>query len=290
MYNNAVKKLFLVGAGIFFVLLAVQTYSWYKVSTSLRLPHLPNNETPATYGLAYQTRTFKTENGTSLEGWYVPVKDAKAVIIVIHGYRDVKGMVVEHGSYLHKAGYTTFFIDLSSDLPGSKATLGVQEHKDIISAYRYMRSLPENKNKKIGFFGGSMGASSSLIAAGKSGEGDFIIASVPYANYKSLFEQRLKLENLPVALLPFVLVANGFELGFDYESYAPDKYIQSIRKPLFIIASAKDSKVNGNDAELLYRSANAPKYFWKADAVHDVYKDRPDEYKKRVLEFLANVD
>lgn len=268
------------------LLILIQIYSWQKVHASLHLPHVKHPDTPATYGLTYETKSFKNEKGISLEGWYVPVKNAKAVVIVVHGYRDVKGTVSVHAQYLNKAGYAAFLIDLSSDLPGAKTTLGVEEYKDVVAAYDFMKSLPEHKDKLIGFFGGSMGASACLTAAGKTGSGDFIIASVPFANFTSLFIQRIKLENLPAILLPFVKIANAIELGIDYESYAPEKYIKHIKKPLFIIASANDIKVNGHDAYALFQNANDPKDFWRAEAQHDVYKDLPEEYARRIVAFL----
>ncbi len=268
------------------ILISIQVYCWQKVHASLHLPHVEHPDTPATYGLMYETKSYKNEKGISLEGWYVPVKNAKAIVIVVHGYRDVKNTVSVHAQYLNKAGYTAFLIDLSSDLPGAKTTLGVEEYKDVVAAYEFMKSMPEHKDKPIGFFGGSMGASACITAAGKTDSGDFIIASVPFANFTSLFIQRIKLEKLPTILLPFVKIANAIELGINYESFAPEKYIKNIKKPLFIIASANDIKVNGHDAYALFQKANEPKDFWKANAQHDVYKDLPEEYARRIVAFL----
>lgn len=271
------------------IVLIVLLFCWYKFYKSLRIAPFPSNKTPKSFNIQYETHTFKTEDNVTLQGWYVPVKDAKAVVIIVHGYLNVKGTVAEHIPYLFKAGYSTFTIDLRSDLPNGKATIGVKEYKDIAAAYDYMKSLPENEKKKIGFFGGSMGASSSIITTGKTGKGDFLIASVPFANYKSLYSQRLKLENLPSILLPFTLLAGIFELGVNYPAYAPDNFIRKIRVPILFIAAAKDLKVDFQDAKNLYAQANEPKYLWTADTHHDVYREEPEEYEKKVLEFLKNV-
>lgn len=275
---------------VFVICLVVLFFCWYRFHESLRIAPFPSSATPETYNLQFETRTYKTEDNVSLHGWYVPVKDAKAVVIIVHGYRNVKGTVAEHIPYLYKAGYSTFTIDLRSDLPKGKATLGIQEYKDIAAAYDYMKSLLENEKKKVGFFGGSMGASSSIIASGKTGKGDFLIASVPYANYKSLYSQRLRLENLPPILLPFTLLAGIFELGINYPSYAPENFIRKIHRPILFIAAAKDQKVDFQDAKNLYAQANEPKYLWTADTHHDVYREEPEEYEKKVLEFLNNVE
>ncbi len=272
------------------VCFAIFLYSWHIVQKSLSAANVPVKETPESYNLKYESRTFKTSDGIVLNAWYVPVKTPKAVVIVVHGYRDVKGSVVKHSTYLHAAGYTSFFIDLRSDDLKTKATLGIQEYKDLQAAYEYMRSLPENSNKKIGFFGGSMGASTSIIAAGKTGTGDFVIANVPFANFKSLFATRLRLEDLHPALLPFVQLANAQELGWDYENYSPDKLIKNINKPIILVSAANDTKVNPQDSKDLFDLANEPKYYWNAEnSGHDIYSEHPEIFSKRILEFLETI-
>lgn len=59
---------------------------------------------------------------------------------------------------------------------------------------------------------------------------------------------------------------------------------------MLLISASKDIKVNTDDAKELFDLANEPKYFWKADAQHDVYKDLPVEYERHILEFLATVN
>jgi dipeptidyl aminopeptidase/acylaminoacyl peptidase len=283
------KKIFLAVLLVLLVLLAIFGFSWFKLHQELSLRNLANPKTPADYGLQYQTRDFKASDGTGLQGWYMPVANPKAVVIQVHGYRDTKATVLDQTGYLHDAGYATFAIDLRSDKPNTKVTLGVEEWKDVAAAYDYMKSLPENSNLHIGFYGGSMGASVSIVAAGKTGKGDFIIASVPYANFKSLFEQRAKLDNLPTIIVPFVLLASYVELGQAYDTYTPDKWIGTIHKPIFLISAAKDIKVNSEDAKELYALANDPKFYWQAYANHDAFKEEPAEYKQEILEFLQTL-
>lgn len=149
-----------------------------------------------------------------------------------------------------------------------------------------MKSLPENKNKKIGFFSGSMGAATSIVTAGKSGKGDFVIATVPYANFKTLFAQQLSNEKLPRFLLPFLRIAAVFEFGLRYNTFTPSNYISKINKPIFLMAAKYDEVVNVHDARYLFDLANEPKYFWEADTRHRVFDENPEEFKKQVLNFL----
>lgn len=88
---------------------------WDRLHKAMRLPSDLNSDTPSKHKLKYSTRIFKTADGISLKGWYIPLKNAKAVVISIHGYVDTKATIVDHTKYLHDGGYTTFFIDLRSD-------------------------------------------------------------------------------------------------------------------------------------------------------------------------------
>jgi dipeptidyl aminopeptidase/acylaminoacyl peptidase len=271
------------------ILLVILGFSWFKLHQELTLGSLMVKKTPDDYGLAYQNRNFTTADGVSLSGWYIPAEHPKAVVIQVHGYRDVRATVLDQTSYLHDAGYTVFITELRSDKPGSKVTLGVQEYKDIAAAYDYVKSLPEDSKLPVGLYGGSMGASTSIITAGKTGKGDFVIASVPFANFKSLFQQRAKLDNLPQVIVPFVRIASFIELGVDYETYSPDRWIGKIHKPIFLISASKDIKVKSQDAKELYDKANDPKYYWQANANHDAFKDDPKDYKQEILEFLQTI-
>lgn len=264
-------------------------YMWYRLHKAMSMPSDPINVTPSKHKLKYQIRHFKTADGVSLKGWYIPVKSPKAVVIVIHGYVDTKATIVDHTKYLHDGGYTTFFIDLRSDDKKTKYTMGVKEWQDVEAAYEYMKSLPENKDKKIGFFSASMGAATSIVAAGKSGKGDFVIAAVPYANFERLFEQQLRNEKLPLFLLPFLRIAAILEFGLRYHTIAPSNYITRISNPVFLMSAKHDEIVNANDAKQLFDSANSPKHFWEADAHHRIFDEIPDEFASQVLKFLNSL-
>jgi alpha-beta hydrolase superfamily lysophospholipase len=271
------------------IIAATFLYSWYRLRKSLSAPIRPNKDTPATYNLKYSTRHFKTSDGITLEGWYIPAKNAKAVVIVVHGYLDTKATILGHAGYLYKGGYSTFFIDLRSDKKGVKYTFGVNEWKDVAAAYDYMRSLPENKNIKIGYSSGSMGAAAAIAAAGKTGKGDFVIASVPYTNFKSMFSFQISVQKLPLILLPFVQTAALIEFGLKYEDHAPDRNIVKIKKPIFLMSATYDNMVNTNDAKHLFSLANEPKIFWQADTNHVIFKEDPKEFEKRMLHFLSKI-
>src|SRR5258708_34614287 len=149
---------------------------------------------------------FKNSDNLKLAAWYTKAQDPKAFVILVHGFTESNGgkaLMLEHAQYLQQAGYSSLAIDLraTGDSEGNRTYLGTQEYKDVESAYDYLKTLPEAKFKKIGCLGISMGAATCTTFMGVTGKGDFLIASVPYANLVSLFDYNLDKEDWTSQLL-----------------------------------------------------------------------------------------
>lgn len=274
-------------------ILGVFIYTWYEFHSALRL-HAFLKKPILNKGLKLIKKILTTPDGIKISSWYIPVKNPKAVLILVHGYGEInadKTRMLAHADYLKKAGYSTLLIDLRSfgESEGSKMTLGVKEWRDIEAAYDYLKSLPENKNKKIGFFGTSMGGVASIITKGITGKGDFIIALTPYGSFKSLFSFQLKQKGYYTPLfLPFLRLAGLLEFGLNYEKYAPINLIKRINVPIFIAGARYDQMVPLNDAKILFDNANNPKEFWQSPTDHyEIFRDNPAAFQEKILNFLS---
>lgn len=272
--------------GIFF-------YTWYRLHTAFHV-HVGVNEDHILKYKAkdHKTHYFTTSDGVKIASWYFPIKKPKAVVILIHGYvKDFGGkpLMLGHIEYLGKAGYSTLVIDLRSvgESEGSKVSMGIHEWKDVAAAYDYAKSLPENKTIPVGFLSISMGAATTIIAAALSQKGDFVIASVPYASFTRMFDFQVKKEKLyaPIFLPPLLLAAH-FELGWNYEQYAPINLISRIHAPILLFSAKHDDFVHGNDATSLYEKANQPKEYWQANTRHDIFTEDTNQAIEKVLSFL----
>lgn len=275
------------------IILGIFIYTWYEFHLTLR-SRKKINKTISNKDLKIIKKYLTTSDGIKISSWYIPVKNPEAVIILVHGYREAnadKARMLEHAEYLKKADYSTVLVDLRSfgESDGDKMTLGINEWKDIEIAYDYAKSLPENKGKKIGFYGKSMGAVASIIAKGITGKGDFIVAITPYASFKSLFKFQLQQKNYYAPLfLPLLRLVSFFELGFNYEKYAPINLIKKINVPIFIASAKYDEMIPKDDSKYLFDNANNPKEFWQAPTNHyEIFRDNPTEFQKKVLGFLS---
>ncbi len=271
-------------------------YLRYRLQFNLHTHH-NNSKWEKTENFSPTTEFVTTSDNKKIAYWYVPASEPKAVVILVHGYSNPGGKtaMIDQVEYLQKAGYSTALLDLRGygESEGNRISLGVHEWKDIEAVYDHLRSLPENKDKKIGFLGVSMGAVSSIITAGQTGKGDFVIASVPYSNFDSLFSVQLRHENLtPTIFLPIMKQAAKTEISQDYQEFTAAKNIAKISAktgsevPILLMAATQDDVVNGADAKTLYDLANQPKEYWEIESRHDIHYFHPTEFEEQVLQFL----
>ncbi|HEX7042719.1 MAG TPA: alpha/beta hydrolase [Patescibacteria group bacterium] len=278
--------LFLAIAFIFF-------YSWYRLHKEIN-SHIPSNKNmPYDFGLKYYDFSTDTKDGIKIKGWYIPVDSPKAFVILIHGRVNTSGgksLMLSHAKYLHDNNFSTLLFDCRGvgESDGNKTFLGCREWMDALSIFNYAKNLEEGKNKKIGFFGLSMGASIALITCGKEKIGDFVIASVPYKNFLSLFDMQVKGEKLfpRFIFVGALLIASFFELGPTYFIYTANMWIKKIVAPIFIISAKNDTLVNPKDAWDLIKKASKPSEIWEADSTHNIHGEMKEKFEDKVVNFL----
>lgn len=289
------KYLILIGLLLIIILPLCFLYTWWKFRQSIYIHADLNQKLIDTFTLDKKSVSFKTSDGVIISAWYMPVIKSKAVVILIHGLTDKNGgksLMLPHADYLTKNGYSVLLLDLRStgESSGSKVYLGTKEWQDVEASFNFLKTLPENKDKKIGYFGISLGAVTAIITAGKTQQGDFIIASVPYASFNKLFSFQLAKEQLFLPLFfPLTKIASYIELGSHYSDFDPEKLISKINIPVLIFAAKNDQDVDYKDAGYLYSLANEPKIIWLADTSHDIHQEKPEEFSKHVLDFLSNL-
>ncbi|HYD35819.1 MAG TPA: alpha/beta fold hydrolase [Vitreimonas sp.] len=277
--------LFLTGIVIAFL------YVWYRLHTQLNF-HAEASEYTFPDGLTAETQFVTNANGQQIAYWSFPVKNPKAVVILVHGYSNPGGKtsMLGHVPYLRKAGYSTVLVDMRSfgESEGEKIYMGVKEWQDLEAVYDHLSSLSENKDKKIGYLGISMGATTSLVTVGKTQKGDFIIASVPYKNLQSLFAFRIDKEGFPASIFtPFMTTAGYLEFGRSYPGNTPMAVVGNIKVPVLLFSAEKDQTVDHEDASDIYRALETTKEYQEFPTGHDIFWHDPEGFQKAVLEFLA---
>lgn len=138
---------------------------------------------PSCQGLNYDAVDFLGEGGVKLEGWLVPVLDAKRVladkdktlaerrpaIILLHDYGASRQQMLPLVRPLHAAGYVVLLTTLRGSAAGTSAgaTFGLNEAGDAQAAIEFLRRTPFVDARKISLLGVGTGANAAMIVAQK---------------------------------------------------------------------------------------------------------------------------
>lgn len=258
--------------------------------TSVRPLRYKTKLTPTSFGYEYQEVNFKTEDGITINAWFVPTNYSNATIIVGHGYPFDKTNVFPVLIFLNEH-YNLLFIDhrYFGKSKGAYTTAGYKERLDILAAVEYIKSVKGLSKTKIGAIGFSLSGASILMA--KSADIKAIVADSTYANIDKMIEQIYWI--FPgITKIPFVLLTQVYArlfLGIDTKDVSPTEAIKDIKSPVLLIHGNKDSQIPVENSKLIYEASNKSRTeLWIVkDADHgQAFATNPNEYKKKVLGFF----
>jgi len=146
-------------------------------------PRTPIVRTPKDYDMEFEDISYKTQDGVSIKGWFIPA-DSDKVIISNHfspanryGFAGhLEGLDFAGGfevnflpryKALHDAGYNILAYDLrshgeSGDGEGKISGVGYYEWQEVLASIEYVRS--RNKSAEIGLTSMCMGANATINA------------------------------------------------------------------------------------------------------------------------------
>ena len=237
--------------------------------------------------------SFTTDDGVVLRGSYLYHDAARATIILVHGFKNTRGDMVEYGEFLYGAGYDILAYD-SRGCGESAGTFGVgaTEHRDIIGAVSYLKHVARGAH--VALLGVSLGAGDGLIAAARDTRIEAVIADSSWADERVQLARMSSVQVGPVAvpLLPYEPFVVDAMVGGRLEDARPrDEIARIAPRPLLLIHSADDQNATTPlaDGQALYAAAGEPKDIWVAPrgGHAGAMGANRDEYRRRVLAFLA---
>jgi len=279
--------------GITFLILAL---SFILVYANTHPPKYPLSIPPSDYHLDYEDVSFTSDDSVALKGWLVkPAHPGtrSPAIIICHGVGANRSDFTELAASFSKRGYFILQFDFRAHgvSAGSRTSLGYHEQKDIIAALHYLKNRREIDPGRIGIYGFSMGGSSAILAAAKTGAFSAVVADSAFTSLRDQAREAVTgFYHLPA--FPFLhLTVLGYELYFQtrVDAVAPVKVIDAIAPtPVLIIAGEGDALIPADNGRRLYAAAKEPKELWViAGADHGgTLAAAGDEYEKRVGEFF----
>jgi dipeptidyl aminopeptidase/acylaminoacyl peptidase len=278
------------------IALLVIALSFILVYANTHPPRYPLHIPPSGLRAAYEDVTFETSDGVTLAGWLIkPSEETPGLpaIIICHGLGANRSDFTDLAVLLSRRGYwvLTFDFRAHGDSGGSRSSLGHHEQKDVAAALAYLSARPGIDRERIGIFGFSLGGSTAILAAARSGRFAAVVADSAFTSLRDQAREAVTgFYHLPS--FPFVnLSVLGYELYFQtsVKNVAPESVVGNISPvPLFIVAGEGDEMIPAENGRRLFSAAKEPKELWiiPVSGHGGTIAAAGDEYGKRVGEFF----
>lgn len=255
----------------------------------------PIEVTPRSVGAQFQNVEFKSADGTTLRGWFLPASDNSRVVVFAHGYRGNRAdkPALPTAKSLVDSGIACLLFDFrdSGESDGNVTTVGALEKTDLISAVKYVEGQGYGKNG-IGLIGFSMGAATSLDAAADLPEVKAVIADSPFADLTTYLHENLPYwSHLPdVPFTNLILWEIPYLIGHSASEVSPLQAAARLHdRPVLLIHGSGDKAINMHNSEMIRDAlANPSDELWTVEAAQHVgtFDLVPIEYEKRVVDFF----
>ena len=267
---------------LFSILVVTSLWGFY---ISIRPPKILSSITPRDLKMAYEDVSFKTADGLTLRGWYIPcAKTTGKTVILLHGYPADKGNILPPLAFLRE-DFNLLLFDFRylGESEGSYSSAGAKEVEDLLAAIQFLKGRGITE---VGVWGFSMGGAVALMAIEKASEIRAVISESSYANLGDMaFELfRIPLLNYPMAYL--VRLWAKLFLGIDLRDVAPAERVRDSTIPILLIHSSTDEVIPFSHGQALRQALakNPSAEFWFTDGV--VHGQLGSDYQNRVRDFF----
>jgi hypothetical protein len=239
--NVWVILLLVVGGYVALVLIL-----FFFQSHLLYLPNVPSRDvvaTPDDAGLAYESVTITTEDGVTLDGWFIPGRPARGALLFFHGNAGNISHRLDSLKIFNELGLTTLIFDYrgygrSGGQPSEEGT-----HRDAEAVWRFVTEGRRVPAREVVLFGRSLGAAVATHLATRHTPGALIIESA----FTSI-------PDLAAEVYPFLPAR--WLARFRYSTQAD---LASVSCPLLIVHSRDDEIIPFAHGQRLFAAANEPK-------------------------------
>jgi hypothetical protein len=239
-------------------------------------PYKTIEETPRDWGLAYEDVYFTTEDGLTLNGWWVPGNGSPVTLLWLHGNGgNISHRVDTLKLRRDRLGANVFIFDYR-EYGRSEGTVSEEgTYRDGTAAIKYLRSRPGLDPSRIVLFGESLGGAVAVEMAIRYGCAALILES-PF----------LSIAEMAKVSFPFLPI--GPLLRTKYDSLSK---IGKVKAPILIVHGEQDEIVPFRHGRRLFEAASEPKEFFAIRGAHhnDISAVGGTAYLDRLNHFLGRV-
>ncbi len=219
---------------------------------------------PSEIGLDFKNVEFKTSDGLTLRGWYIPAVNSSKAVAMLHGHGADRHEAMRMLRHLHEAGLNLLTFDFRSagKSEGKVNSMGYLERRDVKAAVDFL--VTTMKMKSIGVFGVSQGGFTGILAMAEDPRIKAGLFEASYADVTDIVAEVGKRDfNLPrYPLIPIVFWLYQLRGGFTIDTSA-EKVIGTISpRPIYLIHCRGDKFTAYSHMERLMKASKEPRQFW----------------------------
>lgn len=287
-----------VVAGLLALLAGTLALTYWGAGVILHPPAMsPMWIFPEQFGLRYEKCAFKTEDGLTLKGWFLPSpRGDTRTIVMCHGWGDNKGELLKQTFFLNEsAGFNLLYFDFRShgESEGEITTIGGLETMDFEAAVRWLRAEKPAFADRVGVFGLSMGAAVTVAAMPEHPDLRCAVVESPFSDYRGVIRRwgwnHFRVPHFPLIDLTLWMLRR--RVGDPHiDQFNPHEAAGRIApRPLFVIGGQNDDLMPVDDVTRVFDAAREPKQLWIVPgAYHAKCREAAEmEYDTRVAGFFT---
>lgn len=247
--------------------------------------------TPVDHGLPFEDVVFGTDDGLLLSGWWIPSKNGAAVVFT-HGLGQTREDLLPRAAVLAREGYGVLLYDLRAhgDSDGERFPTSWKAYEDVRAATAFLLSRPDVDPARVGAFGFSVGASSTIRAAAH--DNDLRALFLDGTSAAAFADQPPPRGVVEHALLPFeILYAPALARVADVEDDGPQiELLDDLAdRPIFWVATGPARRQEARRALRYASFAPSTTGTWIVEETGHggAYDARPAEYAAALSSFFA---
>ncbi len=234
------------------------------------------DSSPSEIGLAFDDLYIQTEDGVSINAWYVPSPGASFTVIWLHGNAGHMGHRLDQLARLHRqAPLNILMIDYRGYGRSGGHVSEEGTYRDAEAAYDYLRQGTDGQDARILAFGQSLGAAVAVELALRRNLAGLILEA-PFTSIRDM--RAFHYPWLPVDRF----------VATRYDSLSK---IVRVATPVLILHGDRDEVVPYIQGQRMFEAAAEPKYFHTVQGAghNGVYQIGGDRYFQVIREFLESL-
>jgi uncharacterized protein len=247
----------------------------------------------------YQTVRFPSrEVGIEVAGWYVEADPAAPAVILVHGLGSCKNShtILTPAGMLYHAGFNVLLIDVrdagESTFEDGRSAVGNDEYQEVLGAWDWLVEVQGISPERIGVFGESLGAATSLIAFSQEPNLAAVFVDSPFDNLPQIIDEELARNNFPIFLRHGGVLMARLTSGDNLLAHNPYEAIERANgRPVFVLHGTADTRIGVHHSYQLRERAQAigaNATFWFPEGVGhvDAARTHTDIYETALVEFF----